>query len=292
MGAVMRKVVSRLLVVSGAWTFFTFSAFGAIIGSEDNRRSYVEFAKEHFDGDLNTLAKMFSAAGRVYCGREFASGSIVHDPDVMVTAAHVVYNEQEPTICRPKANLSQCYFEIINKDGSAGRRIAIRPETLRTPSKYSCGVSEWANDWAVVRLKDSVREVRPFVPINVDTVGNRSDNYRALVGSRVYNLSARSENFKNHPLSTATICEDSLGYVWPMTQKSAEIKYALGIGCPNGHGGSGGAILIERIGQVPLFLGHERASKKREFDYRPFDVHNFTGGPLLQGEFYKVLMGM
>jgi hypothetical protein len=99
---------------------------------------------------------------------------------------------------------------------------------------------------------------------------------------------AQNENFRlAHP---PTICDGLLGYVWRMNKPVGNIgNFAFGINCSSGLGGSGGAVVIRAHGEEPKYIGLVSVSGSSSYDRRPFDNDNYTGGPLLEGEFYDAL---
>lgn len=250
-------------------------ASAAIVGPKENRMTYQEYAAKKYGGDRKALFDDLGAAGHFHCVG-YASASLVKKPDVLVMAAHELYAKNRAGQCVRRGNLSNCFFETINPDGTDGQKVTIQPDTIRISQNYSCDATEIQNDWAIVRLTAPVASIKPFGIVYVQDYGSSQTGYRRLEGSKVTSLAADNNNFRNLPDETPTICDDTLGYVWLMPGKHP--GYGIGVGCSSGLGTSGGAILVNSSNGERLFVGLTSFSMIKSFDREPLSENNFTGG--------------
>ena len=266
-------------------------AEASVVG-ETNRLTYRAFAAKRFNGDVHKLSR-YSAAGRFSCVGFFtASGTIVGKPDVLVLAAHSVYEKDKNGKCSPRPYLQSCYFEPINVDGSySNRKYRIVPNTVKVSGDYQCEGSDLDIDWAVVRLQDRVTHVTPFTPFRVnDAVEMRKRN--------VVSFAASADNFRRGEVPT--ICEGELHFVWPPSHfrdggapYSSADSDGIAIDCSAGGGTSGGAVILDDQNQGPQFIGLISAGttdSQSEKEYHNFSIHNYSGGPLFYGDFYTAVM--
>lgn len=284
----MKQALKCLLF--GVW-LTPIVSLGAIIGPKENRMTYQSYMNRKMNGHVDEFYRTYSGAGVFWCNDSFESASVVRKNTILVLAAHSVFARDSAGKCAPVPNLDKCYFQVINPDGKPGKRTFVKPETLRASRDMDCEFTRFSTDWAVMRLQDAAEGVVPFPPFDVRGSGSMHDGFQRLTGTKIISMAGRNENFKGHDSSTPSICEDTIGYVWPMQAPSGQWTFGMGIGCSSGKGVSGGAILYSE-NQMPAFLGLTTFGASADKDYRPFDNNNFTGGPLLQGEFYETLMGM
>lgn len=260
-----------------------FLATAGIVGPKDPRMTYGNYAGSKYGGDLKSLKK-YSAAGKFACGDTGVSGAVVRRPNILVVAAHAVAGKDKTNTCSLHSNASGCYFQPINIDGSFGRKIPIRPETIKVSSNYRCEDSEFDKDWAVLNLAADATEVKPFVPLDAARTQPLT-----LVGQEIVEFAAQADNFAKP--KTPTICPGTLTHVWQMNNGAhPKRSYGMGINCLAGTGASGGAVLSDQ--ESPIYLGLVSAAKTDYNDGKPSGGDNYSAGPLLYGEFYDALMGM
>ena len=106
-----------------------------IIGPKDTRMAYPDYAVSGYNGDFKALEK-FSAAGKFACGETGVSGAVVRRTNILVVAAHAVAGKDKTNTCSMHSNSGGCYFQPIKIDGSFGRKISIRPETIKVSTNY------------------------------------------------------------------------------------------------------------------------------------------------------------
>lgn len=159
------SIVAALLGYSADMALRMSPSSAGIIGPKDTRMSYPDFAASRYNGDLKAL-EQFSAAGRFACGETGVSGAIVRRTNILVVAAHALAGKDKNNACSLHANSSGCYFQPIKIDGSFGRQIPIRPDTIKISINYRCDDSEFDNDWAVLNLAADASEVKPFAPLD------------------------------------------------------------------------------------------------------------------------------
>ena len=255
-----------------------------IIGPKDTRMAYPDYAVSKYNGDLKALER-FSAAGKFACGDTGVSGAVVRRTNILVVAAHAVAGRDKTNTCSVHSSSSGCHFQPIKIDGSFGRKIPIRPETIKVSINYRCDDNEFDNDWALVNLAADATEVEPFTPLDAPRT-----QPLALVGQKILSFAAQAQNFAKP--RTPTICAGILGYVWQMNSGAhPKRSYGMGINCSAGTGASGGAVLSDE--ESPKYLGLVSATKTdNSYDGKPFGDENYTAGPLLYGEFYDTLMSM
>ena len=260
------------------------STSAGIIGPKDTRMAYPDYAVSRYNGDFKAFEK-FSAAGKFACGETGVSGAVVRRTNILVVAAHAVAGKDKTNTCSVHSNSGGCYFQPIKIDGSFGRKIPIRPETIKVSANYRCDDSEFDNDWALVNLAADATEVRPFAPLDAARTQPLT-----LVGQKILSFAAQAQNFAKP--RTPTICAGILGYVWQMNSGAhPKRSYGMGINCSVGVGASGGAVLSDQ--ESPKYLGLVSATKNdNSYDGKPFGDDNYTAGPLLYGEFYDTLMSM
>ncbi|MDE2020416.1 MAG: hypothetical protein KGJ13_08780 [Patescibacteria group bacterium] len=273
-----------------AFCLGSLSVQAAIIGPKDNRMTYQEYAAVKFGGNLDTFYRQFSASGVLFCHDAFESASIVGKNDVIVMAAHSTFEKDRSGRCAPLSTLNQCYFQVLSKNGTPGRRIPIEPTSVRSSRNQDCNFTRFSTDWAVGRLKSPATEVTPYIPYDISKGPIGDPFLQWLTGSQIITLAAKNENFAGHSFSTATVCDGKIGYVWPMKDPAGTYTFGLGTDCSSGPGNSGGAILLNQDGIY--FLGPLHGGSGPEMNYRPFGANNCSGSSLLQGEFYQTLMGM
>jgi hypothetical protein len=243
-----------------------FGAFSAntFENPVENRITYSEFVTKRLNGDPQALS-LYSAAGKFSCNDTWESGAVVGRNDVIAIAAHSVTSGKNGQ-CVKKPNLGKCYFQTIGVNGSFGRKIAIDPQTLTVSPKYRCDADELDNDWAVVKLRSRVQEVRAF---------EFEEGNTRLVGAPIYVFASNNTNFARQ--ETPTVCAGEIGHVWKMNSGGL----AIGTNCKAGHGNSGGAVVVIDESS-PKYVGLLSGAKS---DY-------LGSGPLLAGEFYSTLMNM
>jgi hypothetical protein len=268
--------------------FFAFSASAAIIGPGENRMTYAEYAAKNYGGNVDRVYEKFSAAGRLFCSGSESSGAVVRRDDLLIVAAHAFFHKDNNGRCYPNENLGRCYFQRLNKKGF-GRRISILANTIQVSTNFKCDFShDFSRDWAIVRLSDRVSQVRPFEPLS-----KREDQeYARLKRETITAFAAQTDNFKDG--KSPSICDRKLGYIWTSNSHGIpQTNFSLGIECSMGHGASGGAVVVGADEASPTYIGLTTLGNDARFDsHWPFDIHNYTAGPFLQGEFYDTLMGM
>ena len=142
-----------------------------------------------------------------------------------------------------------------------------------------------------MRLTSAATEVVPFVPLDVSAYSSKATGFTELTKFPAIVLAAKNANLRHHPLATPTICDGILGYVWQNHgNSSTSASYGIGTNCSSGPGNSGGAVLIVPQKDRVFYAGLISGGMNSSYDYRSFDNGNFSAGPLLQGEFYDVLM--
>jgi hypothetical protein len=296
----MYKRQPALLILGSAVTIVAvavglFPTVAAIIGPKDNRMTYPEYIAKKLGNDVGEFHEKFSAAGNFWCVNSAESASVVGRNDILIVAAHsVVEKERGGGRCVQRPNLGRCFYQPIQATGTFGRKITIRPLTLRFSQKHSCNdAADFYNDWAIVRLTSAATEVVPFVPLEVTDYSSRENGYGELATFSIIALAAQNANFRHHPLATPTICDGVLGFIWQShLHTSTSGSYGIGTNCSSGAGDSGGAVLTVPQKDRVFYAGLISGGKNSSYDYRPFDNSNFSAGPLLQGEFYDVLQSM
>jgi hypothetical protein len=270
-----------------------FPTVAAIIGPKDNRMTYAEYIAKNLGNDVGEFHEEFSAAGNFGCIDSAESASVVGRNDILIVAAHsVVEKRRGGGRCVQRTNIRRCYYQPIRANGTFGRKITIDPSTLKI-SRNCNEAADFDDDWAIVRLTSAATEVVPFVPLDVSEYSSKANSYTELTKFPIIALAAQNANFRHHPLATPTICDGILGYVWQSHKNSSRSEnYGIGTNCSSGAGSSGGAVLIVPQKHRVFYAGLISGGMNSSYDYMPFDNGNFSAGPLLQGEFYDVLMDM
>lgn len=237
----------------------------AIIGPKDMRQTYEEYwqkaQKDEPRLTLQDVYNKFRANGRVYCEPDNSSTGNVTLSEALVTgAAHAFYNEN----CTPKfTSLKQCKFYTYTGPDSVEEHDI---EKVEVGTKCPKGKLE-EDDWAVIRLKKRIRNVRPYLG---------ADDCELRPGKSALNFGAPTINFRppTHP---------------PWVQKCVVVEREINAPrmsrttCSNGGGGSGGAFACE-VGENMALGGIVVESKtSNAYNYTPYSAENnskvipFTG---------------
>ena len=289
----MREIMVAAILVAS-------TSLENVDGLVDTRLTYKEYAAQKLDGDFSELHRRFSASGYLICGDgDRQSASIVARNDIVVGAAHS-FREKIDGKCVPAhCELSDSYFQVIESNGSRGRKIRILQDTARVSQSWRCDDTQFDIDWAIARLQQPVTEVMPYEPAAYEPCTTGAISLKSPTAFNVTLLAAQSNNFRNasnvHP-SSPTIADCLVGYIWNMSNggQSLPSSFGIGINCKSGPGSSGGSVMTGQLSSW-VFIGVVSGSKHgTEWDRLPFSDKNYTGGPLLSvnSEFYETLMDM
>lgn len=133
---------------------FTRGAAGAIIDRE-KRMSWEDYAKS-IGKTTEEVYKKFSATGLIICGHEGATANVVLRNDVVLTVAHMFYDEK----CQPIIDdFSKCYFRTRPLPGQKAKYIDLDVNSMIFGEKCSLNASF---DWVALKLKQPVPDVKPY----------------------------------------------------------------------------------------------------------------------------------
>jgi hypothetical protein len=259
----------------------------AVIGDVDNRETFPNYSKAH-GIQLRELEAKYSATGVLFCGNKESTFNLVKRNNLIVFPAHRVldtdlYGKYIGQISDQR--LRECYVRVF-KGESLGKKHYSLNLTKTVKVGPLLRLKTHGNDWAIAELKESISGVSHYDVAPPDS----QNEFAGLTDQKVTIIAARNENFQNYPYETRTICDGKIGFVRSVADPLTKTKkYHAATDCSGGNGGSGGPILALSADGTPLFLGMITGSFDSEADHKPFGYENYTGGPLLTGEFLEAL---
>jgi hypothetical protein len=123
------------------------------------------------------------ATGLVVCPDIRGSGALVLSNQIIVTAAHLFFDEQD----RLRRTLRKCHFEL-QSDPHVRVKLDATSIVFGTDRYYLGG------DWAVVRLVSPIQNARPYRPLPLPREGNPLPE-----GSRLFSIAAGARGFNGNP---------------------------------------------------------------------------------------------
>lgn len=144
---------------------------------EDGRHTEEEYASKN-GMPLAQVQSRFAATGIIKCGIYTASAQLTGSSNTITTAAHVLSGEDN---CDPGTSPRSCSFTTRNGSDVQTQSISELVATgFKCPSK-----PRMADDWAVLKLQNPIRWVRPYgLPTLNDDI-NPGDTVISVSGSSV-----------------------------------------------------------------------------------------------------------
>lgn len=231
-----------------------------------------QYQKAHPEDKKTTLLdvyKKFGATGRFNCGGKMGSANVTIKNDVITLTSHSFFKKD----CSPITDdFSTCNFETIPIPGKASEKIPIDPDSLVYGS--DCPDASDEDDWAVVKLKRNVPDVKPYVV----------DGKPVVVGMKVVGAMSAVLGFR-----------DANGY-YPPAITSGEIKDATSaskwqtfMASNSAHeGSSGGAIALDS-GDSLILKGIVKRGEGSDMSgtCSPYNSSNYALGVGMQGLFLR-----
>jgi hypothetical protein len=239
----------------------------AIIGKEDNRRTFEDYAREH-NKSVADVYREYSATGRFHCGTSSAgtgisgTAQVTVRPDVITTAAHLLYTEE----CKPRSakHFTDCYFETLPHGSTPAQRYLVKGQVSFGVGITICPqdlmTNDWDDDWAVMRLERPVENVEPY---QIDL--GPSSNSTPQRGTEIEVAAAQSIDFGGG--NTPWIGDCRIRDVKVLNAGLVNSSGWLGTDCSSNEGASGSAVFI-RQGDRKLMIGIlSRAQTDHYYDH-------------------------
>ena len=142
-----RHVVIALACLFSSWT----SASALVLGLDERRSAEIYAARKH--ANLSLLRQSFAASGIVACGSATGAGQLVLASDIIVTAAHVLFDRMG----NPRSE--KCEFVIENDGFITTREFLFSSVVVGSSTPYQEPPSA---DWAVAKLSGPIVNVTPY----------------------------------------------------------------------------------------------------------------------------------
>jgi len=229
----------------------------AIMGS-DHREILGDFVRRK-----RLSSNVFAAMGEINCLGFEMTAQLSGADNVLTTAAHVFFHPN----CSLKPGRETCFFRPNNSTEHF--------ELDLTSLVHGCRPGDFNGDWAVVKLKSSVPNVRPFEVPRSEV--HLSANQRITMASHVAVNFSRNGVYPSHAQECLA---RAVNY-----QENPSVK----TDCDTGGGASGSAWLVD--GPRGFVLGGIHTGTGSNLGDGPeYDdiVHYNRGAPLI-GEFFRAL---
>ena len=172
--------------------------------------------------------KRYAATGTLWChGRDWGSAQVTRQPDVLTSAGH---NFIDPKTCMKRADASDCSFIVE----AAGEAASYQLQEVEDGLTDNCRSSDRGDDWAVIKLRNKVQGVTPYMVSEDGIRGLRFAGKLTFVAhsNDFFDLDTTGEKIIGHPkfqidCAFLSIYPDGL----------------IGTSCGSGSGASGGSCL-------------------------------------------------
>lgn len=172
--------------------------------------------------------RRYAATGTLWCyGRDWGSAQVTRQQDVLTSAGH---NFIDPKTCMKRADASDCSFIVE----AAGEAASYQLQTVEDGLTDNCLSSDRGDDWAVIKLRNKVQGVTPYLVSEDRVRGLRFAGKLTFVAhsNDFFDLDASGEKIIRHPkfqidCAFLSIYPDGL----------------IGTSCGSGSGASGGSCL-------------------------------------------------
>lgn len=232
-----------------------------VVMASDSRQTIEDFARQQ-RLSASRLHHRHAASGIVRCGDAIGSAQLVGNQRTIVTASHVLFDEQG----QPRGLGGDC--SITLSGNGASETIAIDVSTARagarTPYKTAA-----LNDWAVARLMHPAR-TPPYRIANVDPMKGAIH----LVATSRYN---------GQPRAMIEAC-----HLRGITNKARGMR-EVALDCSAGAGASGGAILTRDGHLAGIYIGDRSAWGAMPV---PFSRTHYNFGVLIEGPLRRAIEAM
>ena len=172
--------------------------------------------------------RRYAATGTLWChGRDWGSAQVTRQQDVLTSAGH---NFIDPKTCMKRADASDCNFIVEANGESASYQLQAVEDGLTD----NCRSSDRGDDWAVIKLRNTVQGVTPYMVSEDRIRGLRFAGKLTFVAhsNDFFDLDASGEKIIGHPKFQIDCAFLS---VYP--------DGVIGTSCGSGSGASGGSCL-------------------------------------------------
>lgn len=229
-----------------------------MIGKE-SRMTLAAYAKRK---KSRKASRRYAATGILKCGSSTGTAQLTMSNRVITTAAHVIFSRGG----KPRVNLDKCIFKV--KTGSGWASYPIDSQSIQCGTRSPYGTSA-TKDWAVMRLKKPVRNVRPYA------IGS------ARVGSTIQLLASTHHNWSKKG-KTIEACKIR------QTGRAAGGLRELMFDCDAGHGASGSALLRGRS-MVALYVGYRSRNPGKA---QPYSKSHYNFAVSIDGPLKRAIMSL
>jgi len=172
--------------------------------------------------------RRYAATGTLWChGRDWGSAQVTRQQDVLTSAGH---NFIDPKTCIKRADASDCSFIVE----AAGEAASYQLEAIEDGLTNNCPSLDRLHDWAVVKLRNEVQGVTPYM-VSEDRIrglGLAGKLTFVAHSNDFFDLDASGEKIIGHPKFQIDCAFLS---IYP--------DGAIGTSCGSGSGASGGSCL-------------------------------------------------
>ena len=172
--------------------------------------------------------RRYAATGTLWChGRDWGSAQVTRQQDVLTSAGH---NFIDPKTCMKRADASDCNFIVEVTGGTASYELQAVEDGLTD----NCPSSDHRDDWAVIKLRNTVQGVTPYMVSEDRIRGLRFAGKLTFVAhsNDFFDLDASGEKIIGHPKFQIDCAFLS---IYP--------DGVIGTSCGSGSGASGGSCL-------------------------------------------------
>jgi len=255
-------VVAALTICSAAVGLGPAEAVTMI---SDARATLTDFARNQGQ-DPNLYEIRYGATGMLVCSGTYSTAQLTVRNNLITTAAHAFYDPRGAA----RGDLSACVFSISS--GGVNYRIPIDVTTLRVGSKTPFAVSP-VNDWAVVRLMQSVPNSHPYM---LGPSGRP--------GTSIVMLAHRHRGWVHDGRRAIETCSIRMA-----ERIQADSPREIGIDCSAGEGASGSALM--RPGATPTMLGIYVGWRSSHPDTSgPYSPTHMNFGVAVEGPFRAAIL--
>lgn len=215
---------------------------------EDGRRTEEEYAAEN-GVPVSEVQNRFAATGIIKCGKYTGTAQLTGSNDTITTVAHMFSGASE---CTPGVPPESCTFTTKNGNDVQTEEISeLVGKGFKCPKPPRKG-----DDWAVLKLRNSIKGVKPYRTPSLNENINADDKVISIAGS--------SDDFQR--------ADKRMGkMIFPKSIESCQVKQIyLGLfasTCDFSGGNSGGSVLRQsESGDVLLGIskGNNESKKERE----------------------------
>ncbi len=255
------------LLAGRAFAFDSSLVHNAGVYGEAKRYTYEQYAARKGLGPAAILQR-YASTSVLRCNGRQATAQLTGANNIISTAGHL-FNDRDT--CRKISEAKDCEFSVTTLSGIKKYKVA---ELLATGSKCPENGGKFGDDWAVLRLRENVRDVTPYkLPMTGD-IPKEDESVVAVSGAARDFFLFDSRRNKYYP---RTIEDCSVKYVRPV---SGDGSYAE-TDCDAAELSSGGSLLRSsktgdvligiHMGSFELAPMLEKALAEKRVNQRPYE---------------------